>query len=257
MDTEAVREKIRRGVFGEYLREQMDYIWRQRDLNSILRTIDFDRFNDIRHRYKDASPYPGWSKFLDIKKWMGRKLKTAYSLNLHRSGPLRILDIGSGPGYFAYVCQHLGHGVMATDVGDNPLYNELIELLDIERIVCTIKPMEPLPHYGTRFDLVTAQKACFHIVDGEKDWEIGQCHNYLAELTRCPEGRVWGVPEWRFFLKDLAENHMSPEGRVCLNLNTDLEGKIFSEELLEFFRSHGASVDHKNVHFESMSAFLD
>jgi len=257
MDTVAVGNESRRKGMSEYLREQLGYLPRQRDITNILKSIDVERFKKIHSRFKDASPYPGWSKFLDMRKWISRKIKAAHSLDLHKSEPLRILDIGSGPGYFAYVCQHLGHEVVATDVGNNPLYNELIDLLGIERIVCTIKPLEPLPDYGTRFDLVTAQKACFHIMDGEKDWDPQQWHDYLAELTRCPDGKIWGVPQWRFFLRDLAENHISPGGRVHLNLNTDLEGHVFSGELVEFFRSHGGSVDRKNVYFASMAAFLD
>ena len=253
----AFNKKLNRNRSGKFSKYRLDYFSRHIDLNNILKTIDLKRFNKIKEEYKGASPHPGWSKFLDIKKWMKRKIKIAYDFNLHRSEPLRILDIGSGAGYFAYVCQYLGHEVIATDVGDNPLYNELIDLLNVKRIVWAIKALEPLPDYGMKFDLVTAQKACFQMVGAERDWESGQWRDHLSDLTQDPRNMVWGIEQWRFFLKDLAANHISPNGRLHLNLNGDLNGRFYSAELLEFFQEHSASVDRQNISFQSMDSFLD
>ena len=47
---------------------------------------------------------------------------------------------------------------------------------------------------------------------------------------------LWGVPEWEFFLDDLAK-HLKPRGRVWLELNQEYDGTFYTPELKEFFKS--------------------
>ena len=46
-----------------------------------------------------------------------------------------ILDIGSGAGYFLYLCQWLGHRPLGLDVDDVPLYPEMTQMLGVKRMI--------------------------------------------------------------------------------------------------------------------------
>ena len=45
------------------------------------------------------------------------------------------MDIGAGPGYFCYLCNYFGHEAEALDLGDHPVYNDLIPFLGIQRTI--------------------------------------------------------------------------------------------------------------------------
>src|SRR5947208_3039931 len=61
---------------------------------------------------------------------------------------------------------------------------------------------------------------------------------------------LWKVPEWEFFLDDLAK-HLTPRGRVWLELNQEYDGTFYTLELKEFFQKCGARIDEHKVIFTS------
>jgi hypothetical protein len=61
---------------------------------------------------------------------------------------------------------------------------------------------------------------------------------------------LWKVPEWEFFLDDLAK-HLTPRGRVWLELNQEYDGTFYTLELKEFFQKRGARIDEHKVIFTS------
>jgi hypothetical protein len=96
--------------------------------------------------------------------------------------------------------KRLGHDVLGLDTGEHALYGELTELFEVPRIVWRIKPFEPLPDLGRRFDWITAFSIAFDIVrNGEERW---------------------GPREWNFFLEDLRERHVAPGGKMYFALNS-------------------------------------
>lgn len=204
----------------------------RRDLPRILRSVDMSGFSRIRARYRDASPYPGYSKYLDIAPVMKRALYSAYELGLHRGPRRAVLDLGTGCGYFPYICNYFGHSSVCADLGDVPMYNEITEFLRLDRRVFPIRAFEKLPDLGRRFDLVTAFAVCFNNHDR-------------------PD--LWGPAEWLFFLKDLAANHTTAGGRLVMKLNQEKDGSYWSAELSEFFRGHGAVVEGERVDFASVA----
>jgi len=188
----------------------------------VLRTIDQDDFSILRERYKDADATPGgYSKYLDIRPWMIHKLTYFYLLGLRGSRPLRILDLGTGTGFFPYICSLYGHRVIALDLDTVPMYNDLCKFLGVDRRTWRIVKFEKLPDLDTRFDLVTAFMITFNQ------------HNRSDE---------WGADEWRFMLEDLQRNQLAPGGRIFLNLNLRSDGTWCDEALLRFFSDFGGRV---------------
>src|ERR1051326_3821782 len=82
------------------------------------------------------------------------------------------------------------------------------------------------PRLG-KFDVVTAFLICFN---------------------RHKQRDVWGVPEWEFFLDDLAK-HLTRRGRVWLELNQEYDGTFYTPELKQFFQKRGAKIDRHKVVF--------
>ena len=61
---------------------------------------------------------------------------------------------------------------------------------------------------------------------------------------------LWDVPEWEFFLDDLAK-YLAPRGRVWLELNREYDGTFYTRALREFFALRGAKIDEHKIIFNS------
>jgi len=90
----------------------------------------------------------------------------------------------------------------------------MIDLLKITRHIWEIKAFERLPDLGRRFDLVTS----FAIV-----------------FNRHATPNPWHVDEWKFFLNDLACNHLKPDARLYFRLNPEPGSRDMDRNLKEFF----------------------
>ncbi|MGA3052952.1 MAG: methyltransferase domain-containing protein [Candidatus Korobacteraceae bacterium] len=170
------------------------------------------------------------AKYTDYSYWMPFNVARIGRLSLHKTSPLRMLDIGCGPGYFlaaARACGHECYGIDAppsilSDV-EKRVYSELLGALGcdaqvspllIERYVAMNLPQRDL-------DLITAFWICFN---------------------RHCQPDEWGVAEWRFFVAD-ALSHLREGGTLHLELNVN-PGRYgprqwYDDETLEFFRSVG------------------
>jgi len=98
-------------------------------------------------------------------------------------------------------------------------------MLGVRRVIWRVQPFVPLPDLGDKFDVVTAFMICFN--------------NHKQ-----PD--LWGVPEWEFFLDDLSR-HLTPRGRVWLELNREYDETFYTPQLREFFESLGAKIDNHRV----------
>jgi SAM-dependent methyltransferase len=149
-------------------------------------------------------------------------------VRLDRRKPLRVLDIGSGAGYFLFVCKQLGHSVMGLDLDWPLMYAEMFEMMQMPRRVWRIEPFQPLPDLGGRFDFLTGFAVCFNSHGSEQ---------------------VWGIKEWEFFLDNVEKNVLSESGEIYFELNPEPWG-YYTPELAEFFRRRGAQVEGKKVSFK-------
>jgi SAM-dependent methyltransferase len=196
-------------------------------LEPIYRRIDSAKLAAIRAEYAGSKEH--YAKYADVRRWLRLNIIRAQDLKLHRSGPKSVLDLGCGGGFFLYVCQQLGHSCFGLDIDVFPLFTQLLDLFGVERRVWTIRPFEPLPNLGRKFDLITAFSIDFNRISKQDWW--------------------WGPKEWVFFLHDL-KGHLKPGGRVFLALNPSGPNKEFyTPELRDFFLSHGAVVERENVLF--------
>lgn len=199
------------------------------DVERIAETIDSEKFAEIRARHGVDDPGEDPPKYLELHRWLEANLNRVRDLELDLGRQRRVLDIGSGAGYFLYICELLGHDALGIDLDENPMFNEMTEMLGVKRIVWRVEPFVPLPDLGLPFDVITAHMICFN---GHKS------------------DKLWTTAEWDFFLNDLA-HHLAPRGRVWLEFNREFDGTCFSPQLEEFFRERGAEINSHRVVFNS------
>jgi SAM-dependent methyltransferase len=195
-------------------------------LGPILARIDQRELAKIQAEYAHSREH--YAKYSDVKRWLRLNIIRAQDLKLQRSQPKSVLDLGCGGGFFLFVVQQLGHTGLGLDIDEFPLFTRLLKLFQVERRLWTIRPFEPLPDLGRKFDLITAFSIDFNR-ESKRDW-------------------WWGPPEWAFFLDDL-ERLLNPGGRIFLGLNPSKNKEFYTPELREFFLARGASVERENVLF--------
>ena len=200
------------------------------DPQEIIKEIDSARFAKIREKFSVPGERTHWPKYLDAGRWLPLNIRRAQELRLTaRARPLRILDLGSGAGYFLLVARHLGHSGVGLDISEPPMYGELFELFGLKRMVWEINAYEPLPDLGERFDMVTAFSICFN------------AHK---------RSDLWTPKEWAFFLDDLEKRFLRPGGEIFLGMNPEEDGAFYTPALKQFFIERGAQIDRAKVWFK-------
>ena len=206
----------------------------------LLAIIDQDRLCALQAKYGLSSPgattgWPDYAKYLDLKEYLPLNIRRVQHLNLQRTSPSDILDIGCGAGFFLFIAQVYGHRGLGLDVSGIPVFDALVDLFGVKRIICPVKAFEPLPDLGRKFDLITAFSTAFH-GRAEHDWR-------------------WGAKEWDFFITDL-KGRLKPGGRIFFGLNP-VDGKnYYIPETLAVFLRHGAVVERENVLFSQTGALV-
>jgi SAM-dependent methyltransferase len=230
------RHKIRKLVDGRSLASARKHTLRllrpnrfPLDRKRVIETIDPAGFEQIRRQYAVANPGADWPKYLDLERWIGINIRRIRALELDLSRPKRILDLGCGAGYFLYIAQLLGHSGLGLDMDRVSMFREITRLLGVHRVVQRIDAFRPLPDLGQKFNFITAFMICFndHKMPG-----------------------LWQVPEWEFFLDDLAK-HLTPRGRVWLELNQEYDETFYTPELKKFFQKRGARINEHKIIFTS------
>ncbi len=217
---------------GEAWKSFLDayYRWRRPlSVAAMVRELESKGFAQIRAKYENPEDKKGWPKYVDAGHRLDLATKQARALHLDRRPPLRVLDIGSGAGYFLFVCKHLGHAPMGLDLDWPPMYAEMFELMQIPRRVWRIEPFQPLPDLGVRFDLLTGFAVCFNSHGSDQ---------------------VWGVKEWEFFLDDVTKNLLTNTGEIYFELNPESWG-YYTPELGKYFRRRGATIEGKKIWFKT------
>jgi len=197
-------------------------------LEPMLAQIDRERAREIQRRYANSTA--GYAKYAKIEPWLRLNRERVQDLNLHRSPPKRVLDLGCGGGFFLFILKNLGHSVLGLDVERVVLFTELLELFEVPRVVWRISAFEPLPDLGQEFDWITAFSVNFNLYHPSKE--------------------RWGTAEWDFFLRDL-QHHLAQGGKVFFGLNPLYNGDYYSPEVRSLFVSRGANVERERIFFEN------
>jgi SAM-dependent methyltransferase len=199
----------------------------------IFEQIDQAGLERIRAKYVVPGEKTHWPKYLDAPRWIRLNIRRAQDLRLKlRPRPLRILDLGSGAGYFLLVAKHLGHSGIGLDIADPAMYGEMFELFGIQRVIWEINAYQRLPDLGERFDLVTAFSICFN---GHK------------------RSNLWGPKEWEFFLDDLKTRFLRSGGEIFLGMNPEADESYYDSQLKQFFLNRGARIDRAKVWFRQVT----
>src|ERR1700730_5882866 len=177
-------------------------------------SIDQSKFREViaRHSSEGYDSY----KYFDKQLWLRSKMMRVTELGLDKSAQSSVLDLGCGAGYFLYCCKYLGHNVHGIDLPDYEFYRDMIALFGLSRTGFRIDAFKSLPALNKRFDVITAHQICFN---GHKT-----------------EG-LWGIDEWDFFLNDLEENYLNPNGTIALEFNEEPSIGFYTKEVRKYFES--------------------
>lgn len=185
-------------------------------------------------KYRIDNPGESFEKYLNLDIWVFETLLRCYRLGLHdKSKSLNILDLGTGAGYFPFICSYFGHKAEAVDVPDNKMYNELVSALAVSRHNERIMPFASLSNTD-KYDLITAFMICFN---GHK--------------TK----KLWHISEWKSFLNSLHQNNLKDNGEVFLSFNAETAEEPVSKDLLNFFLENGGEVSGSTVKIRSNYRF--
>jgi SAM-dependent methyltransferase len=232
-----VSREMKNLVSGDVFRSALDHVRRLASPISaapLLVRFESDDWRELEKRYAGDSERSKFGR--RVQDWMRTSLERAQDLRLHRESPLRILDLGCGPGYFLYVCSHLGHSATGIDIDRKLLFKEAAALLGVDRRIAPINPRQPLPRFGERFDLVTAYGICFDKVRSGKG-----------------SRRRWTVEEWQFFLDDIQDNVLHSNGRLVLSFNAPAHGSFIAPAVREMFLQRGGFIRRRTVLFKNRS----
>jgi SAM-dependent methyltransferase len=195
--------------------------------DGLLRNLDQAKLHDLQARHYIPNPGIKKEKYLEFDRWLLTNAWRALDIGLDIQPPRRLLDLGSGAGFFLHVCNQLGHDVLGLDMEDPSAswYADLFALFGIRRVIWRIDPFVPLPDLGAKFDYVTAFMICFNRFD-------------------YPD--AWHIDAWRFFLDDL-QTRLNPKAVIWFELNPRSDGTHYDPTLKTFFESRGAIVDGKRL----------
>lgn len=140
---------------------------------------------------------------INAQETISEQLNSAHILELQKSLPLNILEIGTGAGFFPYISQMYGHNVQSCD-GRHPdsRYEQGYELLNINpKHYLVYKNVSVNNLFEQKFDLVVS----FRSTVGTSTW-LFPPHQDIVD--------VWGVSEWKFFLKDCSKNLLKTNNSI-------------------------------------------
>lgn len=208
MDLAVRNNELRHAMLHEHVSAVPVDIWRQRIRNhAALKTF-------LEAAAHDLELHPNIRKYIDLERWLPKYITIARLLELHRLVEKRILDIGSGCGWFSLLCKELGHEPLGVDHPERSrFYRECCELMRVPVIDHDIRPFTSLPAPG-KFDAIVLLMSSFYIQ-----------HTY------------WEIPAWRNFLRNLDEL-LEKDGVILVELNMHY-GTLYSVELYDVFAEYG------------------
>lgn len=163
-------------------------------------SVDYKNF--IREALDLVEPTSDYRKFYNAGHYLSSDARFAKYMGLHEGKAHRILDLGTGPAYFPWVANKWGHQADGVDAYCplGPGHCEHVEslkhisdALGVKVSNYTILPSTPLPDFGNtcRYDLVFARSSWF--------------------------GHSWDLPQWQYFITDLACNLVTKEGTIFIH----------------------------------------
>ena len=228
-------DKVRKAFTAEgflSVRRGMSRALHPQPVSKFLAHVPPGMIKELHAKY-DGQMKPGqnWIKYTDAPRWLALNIRRAQDIGLDRDHRhLRVLDLGSGGGYFLFVCRQLGHEGVGLDVPEPTMYGEMFARFGLRRVVQPVTAQQKLPEEllaDGSFDLVTA---------------------FSIEFNKHAPWGLWTAADWDFLLGDLRDRFVKPDGRVYLDLNPNYPGDnpYMTPENNEVFRQHGAKIDRRS-----------
>jgi len=191
----------------------------------VIATIDVDAFMALRKNAREKTKTLNNVKYFNLKPYMHEHMRRALSLRLNNAG-IKVLDIGTGFGYFPYICEFFGNTAVALDVPDHPLFDDVTNFLNVNKMRQRVETFQPLVGLDRSFDLVTAFQLAFN---GHK-------------------GKRWGEEEWAFFLDDVFNNVLKQTGELVLEPNYDFKHRFWlSPSEFRAFRRYRTQISGRRI----------
>ena len=164
-------------------------------VRAVLKSIDAAGLDDLRVKYAGDPDFRNGRKYLRSAWYLRENVVRALTLGLKDSSPLRVLDIGSGAGYFLLACRHFGHEGIGVDLPGKPFYADMFRLLGLHRVEAAVMPKQPLREVAGTFDLITAFAVTFDRLRSGRASSPSPCCTSTPDTTsRKPSNSVTG---WR------------------------------------------------------------
>ena len=148
------------------------------------------------HKLRDDHPSHFMVKFCaNAQDWLLEAHRIAAQLNLNAPPVKRILDVGTGFGYFQLACKRFGHDIVGLDVPDT-FIQTAAAILGVSYIAHEIYAYQALPEDLMGYDVVTTFGVNF----------------------RHAQNQYWGWREYGFLARDVL-GRLRPTGQWILRPN--------------------------------------
>lgn len=160
-----------------------DIVRETRRIMSRLPNGSVDKFLS-RYRDRDPSDRRIKSKYFNLPVHLAHAVWQARELGLYNAGGrFRIVDLGTGFGYFPFVCDSLGHRSTGLDWDLWKVYEKISADIPIDRRSWEVTPENPMPELGEPVDLVTAFRPVFYYeFDTDSLWAEEKWHTFFTSL---------------------------------------------------------------------------
>ncbi len=126
--------------------------------------------------------------FINVVDTVNEQLGWANHLKLNESQNLDILDIGTGSGFFPYICNLYGHYAESCDERYVLPWEEGYRHLKIDPVNYLFEKNKSVGNiFNKKFDLIVSFRSF-----------IGTTKNWFPKN----DVDIWNIDEWKFFLKD-------------------------------------------------------
>lgn len=155
-----------------YLESQMNKYWQKRS----------DSYSGQNIAQFESSKRWAWESFIFNE--------------IDESNPLRILDIGTGPGFFAILSALRGHSVTAVDMNKNMLMEARKNAEKAEALIDFMEVGHTLPFEDESFDLIISRDVTWTLTEPEE-----QLRHWASKLKKNGTLRYFDA-EWYFYLRN-------------------------------------------------------
>ena len=180
-------------------------------INTVGRNTINELFDQTGNRYLGEA----------VEKYIQEKLSVAHYLGLHKASNKTLIDLGTGAGWFPYICKLYGHRCIGTETIHTDVFKE---------------SYIPIYHH---FDIEVTDDLVF----ANTPFSSKERVDYIVTLRSFFPNRpqVWKMNEWKYFFKDIIKN-LNEGGGLYLGCNNGARRAEY-KDIPEHKKSHWGPLD--------------